>query len=132
MPLDRAQLGSWTPRRRPRGRYRRRHSARPSRAEPSLPAPGRSTDVIFDVAIAVTLKPVVNDPQGLVVHSGLEQLGFTEVSDVRVGKYIQMRVEAADEDAARLRVTQMCEQLLRNPVIEDYRIGLEMQLETAR
>jgi phosphoribosylformylglycinamidine synthase PurS subunit len=94
--------------------------------------PVRSSSVIFDVAIAVTLKPVVNDPQGLVVRSGLRQLGFSEVSDVRVGKYIQMRVEAADEKAARVRVTQMCEQLLRNPVIEDYRIGLEMQPETAQ
>jgi phosphoribosylformylglycinamidine synthase PurS subunit len=87
--------------------------------------------VIFDVAIAVTLKPVVNDPQGLTVHSGLEQLGFTGVSDVHVGKYIQLRLEADDEDAARAEATQMCEKLLRNPVIEDYRIGLEMQLEPA-
>jgi phosphoribosylformylglycinamidine synthase len=91
--------------------------------------PVRSFRVIFDVAIAVTLKPVVNDPQGLVVQSGLQQLGFSGVSDVRVGKYIQMRLEADDEDAARAQATQMCEQLLRNPVIEDYRIGLEMQLE---
>ena len=94
--------------------------------------PVRSFRVIFDVAIAVTLKPVVNDPQGLVVQSGLQQLGFSGVSDVRVGKYIQMRLEADDEDAARAQATQMCEQLLRNPVIEDYRIGLEMQLEPVR
>ena len=94
--------------------------------------PVRSFRVIFDVAIAVTLKPVVNDPQGLVVQSGLQQLGFSGVSDVRVGKYIQMRLEADDEDAARAQATQMCEQLLRNPVIEDYRIGLEMQLEPLR
>ncbi|MBJ7593853.1 MAG: phosphoribosylformylglycinamidine synthase subunit PurS [Candidatus Dormibacteraeota bacterium] len=87
--------------------------------------------MIFDLAIAVTLKPVVNDPQGLVVRSGLEQLGFDGVSDVRVGKYIQLKLEADDEDAARVKATQMCEQLLRNPVIEDYRIGLEMQLEPA-
>jgi phosphoribosylformylglycinamidine synthase subunit PurS len=85
--------------------------------------------VIFEVAIAVTLKPVVNDPQGLAVRSGLEQLGFRSVSDVRVGKYIQLRLEADDEDAARAQVTQMCEKLLRNPVIEDYRVGLDMQLE---
>ncbi len=85
--------------------------------------------MIFDVAIAVTLKPVVNDPQGLVVRSGLQQLGFQGVSDVRVGKYLQLRLEAPDEEAARVKATQMCEQLLRNPVIEDYRIGLEMQLE---
>ena len=87
--------------------------------------------MIFDVSIAVTLKPVVNDPQGIVVQSGLHQLGFTNASDVRVGKYIQMTVSAQDEDAARAQVTQMCERLLRNPVIEDYRIGLEAQLEPA-
>jgi phosphoribosylformylglycinamidine synthase len=88
--------------------------------------------VIFDISIAVTLKPVVNDPQGLVVHSGLTQLGFAGVSDVRIGKYIQLKLEAPDEDAARAEATQMCEKLLRNPVIEDYRIGLEMQLEPAQ
>ena len=87
--------------------------------------------VLFDVFISVTLKPVVNDPQGLSVQSGLRQLGFDGVSDVRVGKYIQMRVEAPDEAAAHAQVTQMCEKLLRNPVIEDYRIGLERQLEPA-
>ena len=86
----------------------------------------------FDVFIAVTLKPVVNDPQGIVVQSGLHQLGFTTAQDVRVGKYIQMTVTAEDEDAARSDVTQMCERLLRNPVIEDYRIGLEAQLEAPR
>jgi len=94
--------------------------------------PVRSSGVIFDVAIAVTLKPVVNDPQGLVVRSGLQQLGFSGVSDVRVGKYIQLRLDADDEDSARAQAMQMCEQLLRNPVIEDYRIGLEMQLEPLR
>ena len=76
----------------------------------------------FDVAIAVTLKPVVNDPQGLVVRSGLHHLGFDGVGDVRVGKYIELTVAAADEATAREQVTQMCERLLRNPVIEDYRI----------
>ena len=87
--------------------------------------------VTFDVFISVTLKPVVNDPQGIVVQSGLHQLGFTNARDVRVGKYIQMSVDAADEPEARAQITEMCEKLLRNPVIEDYRIGLEMQLEPA-
>lgn len=85
----------------------------------------------FDVFISVTLKPVVNDPQGIVVQNGLHQLGFTTARDVRVGKYIEMTVQADDEDAARAQVTQMCEKLLRNPVIEDYRVGLEMHLEPA-
>jgi phosphoribosylformylglycinamidine synthase len=88
--------------------------------------------VIFNVAIVVTLKPVVNDPQGLVVESGLRQLGFDGVAGVRVGKYIQLQLEADDEAAARAEATQMCEKLLRNPVIEDYRIGLEMQMEPAQ
>jgi phosphoribosylformylglycinamidine synthase PurS subunit len=78
--------------------------------------------VTFTVEVVVTLKPVVNDPQGLVVRSGLHQLGFTGVGDVRVGKYIELAVDAADEATAREQVTQMCERLLRNPVIEDYRI----------
>jgi phosphoribosylformylglycinamidine synthase subunit PurS len=88
--------------------------------------------VIFDVAIAVTIKPVVNDPQGLVVRSGLRQLGFDGVGDVRVGKYIELTVDAADEATAREQVTQMCERLLRNPVIEDYRIEVLTPAEAVR
>ena len=76
----------------------------------------------FTVHLVVTLKPVVNDPQGLAVQSGLHLLGFTDVSAVRVGKYIELTLDAADEATARARVTEMCEKLLRNPVIEDYDI----------
>jgi phosphoribosylformylglycinamidine synthase PurS subunit len=78
--------------------------------------------MIFAAHVVVTLKPVVNDPQGLVVRSGLHHLGFDGVGDVRVGKYIELTVDAADEATAREQVTQMCEKLLRNPVIEDYEI----------
>jgi phosphoribosylformylglycinamidine synthase len=87
--------------------------------------------VTFDVVVAVTLKPVVNDPQGLVVRSGLHQLGFNDVGDVRIGKYIELSVDADDETAARERVTQMCERLLRNPVIEDYDIELVRSAQPA-
>lgn len=76
----------------------------------------------FGVHLVVTLKPVVNDPQGLVVQSGLHQLGFDGVDNVRVGKYIEFTLEAEDEGSARQQVIQMCEKLLRNPVIEDYEI----------
>ncbi|HYL69803.1 MAG TPA: phosphoribosylformylglycinamidine synthase subunit PurS [Candidatus Dormibacteraeota bacterium] len=72
--------------------------------------------------VVVQLKPVVNDPQGLVVRDGLRRLGFDDVRGVRVGKHIQIELEAADEAAAREAVQAMCERLLRNPVIEDYRI----------
>lgn len=73
--------------------------------------------------VVVQLKPVVNDPQGLVVRDGLRRLGFGGVESVRVGKHIEVEVSAKDAEAARASVAAMCEQLLRNPVIEDYHIG---------
>jgi phosphoribosylformylglycinamidine synthase len=79
--------------------------------------------MIFAVEVVVALKPVVNDPQGLVVRDGLHRLGFAEVRSVRIGKNIELEVEADSEDAARAQVELMCEQLLRNTVIEDSRIG---------
>ena len=78
--------------------------------------------MIYSVEVAVTLKPVVNDPQGLVVRDGLRQLGFSQVRSARVGKVIALEVEAASEQEARDAVAQMSEKLLRNPVIEDYHI----------
>ena len=77
----------------------------------------------FSVEVVVALKPVVNDPQGLVVRDGLHRLGFSGVRSVRVGKHLELEVDADDESAARAQVETMCEQLLRNPVIEDSRIG---------
>ena len=71
--------------------------------------------------VYVTLKPTVNDPQGLAVRTGLHHLGFDSVESVRMGKYLEVALEAADEDAARAQVDQMCRQLLANPVIEQYR-----------
>ena len=78
----------------------------------------------FVAEVVVSLKPVVNDPQGLRVRAGLHQLGFAEVSEVRVGKHIVIDLEAESEAAARARVGDMCERLLRNPVIEDHSISI--------
>lgn len=75
--------------------------------------------------VIVTPKPVVNDPQGVTVRQGLAALGFGEVTDVRVGKYIEVRLEARNEREARERVEAMCTQLLANHVIEDYRFDVE-------
>ena len=75
--------------------------------------------------IVVTPKPVVNDPQGITVRQGLATLGFREVSDVRVGKYIEVSLEAENEHQARQRIESMCKQLLANHVIEDYRFEIE-------
>lgn len=70
--------------------------------------------------IDVMLKALVNDPQGLTVLDGLKTLGFESVDRVRIGKRIELTVEAASEDAARQAVTEMCDRLLANPVIEDF------------
>ncbi len=73
------------------------------------------------VRVIVTPKPVVNDPQGVTVKQGLNSLGFEEVSDVRVGKYIEVKLQADSKAEARERVEQMCRKLLANQVIEDFR-----------
>ena len=75
--------------------------------------------------VIVTPKPVVNDPQGITVRQGLATLGFREVSDVRVGKYIEVTLDVATEHEARQRVEAMCKQLLANHVIEDFRFDIE-------
>ncbi len=82
--------------------------------------------------VIVTPKPVVNDPQGITVRQGLATLGFAEVSDVRVGKYIEVRLEAGSEREARERVDAMCRQLLANHVIEDYRFEIERDGDRSR
>ena len=74
--------------------------------------------------VIVTPKPVVNDPQGITVKQGLASLGFSEVSDVRIGKYIEVSLDVSSEHEARARVEEMCRQLLANHVIEDFRYDL--------
>jgi phosphoribosylformylglycinamidine synthase subunit PurS len=71
----------------------------------------------------VTLKPSVNDPQGLSVRNALRTLGFS-VDDVRVGKLINVRLVAEDQTAAAAQVQQMGEKLLANPVIETFEFSV--------
>ena len=75
--------------------------------------------------VVVTPKPVVNDPQGVTVKQGLNSLGFSEVTDVRVGKYIEVRLDGDSSDEAGERVEQMCRKLLANHVIEDFECRVE-------
>lgn len=70
--------------------------------------------------IHVTLKPVVLDPQGEAALHGLQQLGYSDVTGVRVGKYLEVTLNAADQAGAEETVRQMCDKLLANPVIERY------------
>ncbi len=75
--------------------------------------------------IYITLKPTVNDPQGLTIKGALHNLSFTAVEDVRAGKYIEVRIAEKDISTARRQVDEMCRKLLANPIIENYRFELE-------
>jgi phosphoribosylformylglycinamidine synthase PurS subunit len=75
--------------------------------------------------VYITLKPTVNDPQGLTIKGALHNLGFSSVEDVRAGKYIELKIAEQDAAAARGQVDDMCRKLLANPVIETYRFDLE-------
>lgn len=74
--------------------------------------------------VYITLKPTVNDPQGLTIKGALHNLGFTSVEDVRAGKYIEVRLEGNDLSQARKQANEMCHKLLANPVIENYSFEL--------
>ena len=74
--------------------------------------------------VYVTLKPTVNDPQGLTNKGALHSLGFADVESVRAGKYLEVRLDAKDKKRAEKQLTEMCRKLLANPVIEDYRFEL--------
>jgi phosphoribosylformylglycinamidine synthase PurS subunit len=74
--------------------------------------------------VYITPKRGILDPQGKAVQQSLYALGFTEVGDVKVGKYIELRLRETRENGAAGRVREMCERLLANGVIEDFRIEL--------
>jgi phosphoribosylformylglycinamidine synthase PurS subunit len=74
--------------------------------------------------VTVTPKRGILDPQGKAVQQSLHALGFPEVGEVRVGKFIEVKLRDLDRAAAAARVQAMCEQLLANGVIEDFRIEI--------
>lgn len=76
------------------------------------------------VKIYVTLKQSVFDPQGSAVQGSLAKMGYKEVEDVRIGKYLELKIGDTDRDMNEL-VKEMCEKLLANTVIEDYRFDIE-------
>ena len=86
---------------------------------------------MYQARIYITLKPTVNDPQGITVLSSLHRLGFNNAEDVRVGKYLLVNVSESDRETAAASVTDMCQKLLTNPVIEEFQFDLEEISSTA-
>ena len=76
----------------------------------------------FSAEVRVTLKEGIADPQGQTIQRALPALGFEGVNDVRVGKHIELTVEAEDEDEADRQVREIAIRVLSNPVIEDVRV----------
>ncbi len=74
--------------------------------------------------IHVTFKEGVLDPQGKTVHHALNDLGYEEVLDVNIGKYLEIKLDSASEEEAEIRVREMCERLLANTVIESFRFNI--------
>jgi len=85
---------------------------------------------MFLAKVYVTLKPTVNDPQGLTIKGALHTLGFQTVQEVRAGKYMEIKIEEKDMETARHQAQEMCKKLLANPVIENFRFELE-KLQTS-
>jgi len=72
--------------------------------------------------VLVQLKPGLLDPQGKAVEGSLPAMGWTNVSGVRVGRHVELTIEADSESAAQSQVEEMAQRLLSNPVIEDFQI----------
>lgn len=74
------------------------------------------------VRVYISLKNGVLDPQGKAIHGSLQHLGFDNVNSIRQGKLIELEIDETDRTKAEETVTQMCEQLLANTVIENYEL----------
>lgn len=80
---------------------------------------------MFKASIHITLRPSILDPQGKATHEALTQLGFDAIEQVRMGKVVELWIDAGEEDDAHKIADDACRKLLANPVVEDYTITLE-------
>jgi len=87
---------------------------------------------MWKAEVYVTLKKTVLDPQGATVQNALGALGYKNVLDVRVGKFMELAIEGGDREQVAAQVEEMCRRLLANPVIEEFRFHLEEAATTGR
>jgi phosphoribosylformylglycinamidine synthase len=74
------------------------------------------------ISVIITLKKDVLDPQGKVIHQTLDGMGFSDLNEVRQGKYFEIDTKESDPKKAKEKVEEMCKKLLANLVIENYKI----------
>ena len=75
--------------------------------------------------ITITLRKSILDPQGKAIHHALQSLQMKEVQDVRIGKFVEMKIDSTEEARARQVTEEACRKLLANPVMEDYAFSME-------
>lgn len=80
---------------------------------------------MYKAKVNVTLRPSILDPKGKAAHHALQNLGLSEVQQVRIGKFIELDVDAKDKAEAKKVVEAACAQLLANEVMEDFEISIE-------
>ena len=76
--------------------------------------------MLYSVAVEITLRSSILDPQGKATHGALKQLGFEGIRDVRIGKLAELEIEADSKEAAEVAARQACQKLLANAVMEDF------------
>ncbi|KUO62939.1 phosphoribosylformylglycinamidine synthase [bacterium BRH_c32] len=82
---------------------------------------------MFKVTVIVKRRPKILDPQGKAVEQGAKLLGFNNMLDTRIGKYIEFKINTDSEDDATKEVKEFCDKLLSNPIMEDYEYRLERE-----
>ena len=80
---------------------------------------------MIEAEVYITLKRTIADPQGLTIKHALESLGYKDIKEVRMGKLVTIKLDTEDEDSAQGIIKEMCEKLLANPIIEDFKFGIE-------
>ncbi len=84
---------------------------------------------MYKANIYVTIREGVIDPQGQALQSALEEMGYQETKEVKVGKFIELTIAAINDEEAASKVTKICDELLVNGNVEDYRFELEVVTE---
>lgn len=84
---------------------------------------------MYKANIYVTIREGVIDPQGKALQSVLEEMGYQEIEEVKVGKFIELTIAATNDEEAASKVTTICDKLLVNTNVEDYRFELEVVAE---
>jgi len=80
---------------------------------------------MYKASITVTLHPAILDPQGKAAHHALQNLGFDEISSVRIGKFIEIEISAQSKEDAVNVANAACEKLLANPIMENHDVSVD-------